>query len=226
MSKSKAPKKLSNGRYVCPKCGLSHAWEGQANACCAADQLDWAESAINRSATFKVPVAPGVVLHDLIVTPDELTPVTSGTAKATNPKDAAAFDKAPLHLVPASFKAYTALALAEGAMKYGSWNWRAAGVRASVYVSALQRHIDKWFNGEEFDPETGVPHLANAAACLAVLIDSKTQLNMTDDRPPRQYGLPDLVNKQLPDAVAGLREKFADKNPKHWTINDGGKEDL
>ena len=27
-------------------------------------------------------------------------------------------------------------------MKYGSWNWRAAGVRASVYVSALERHIE------------------------------------------------------------------------------------
>lgn len=34
MIKPKAPKKLSNGRYVCPKCGLSHAWEAQAAACC------------------------------------------------------------------------------------------------------------------------------------------------------------------------------------------------
>lgn len=195
-------------RYACPTCGLSHAWEGQANACCLV---------VYDGVSNVLYDKPGLNYHD--ITPP-------APAKATNPKDAAAFDKAPLHLVPASFKAYTALALAEGAMKYGSWNWRAAGVRASVYVSALQRHIDKWFNGEEFDPETGVPHLANAAACLAVLIDSKTQLNMTDDRPPRQYGLPDLVNKQLPEAVAGLREKFADKNPKHWTINDGGKEDL
>lgn len=140
-------------------------------------------------------------------------------SKPTNPKDAAAFDKLPLHLVPASFKAYTAMALAEGAMKYGAWNWRAAGVRASVYVSALQRHVDKWFNGEEFDPETGVPHLANAAACLAVLIDSKTQNNLTDDRPPRQYGLPSLVNIESPAVLVKLRIAFGDKQPKHWSIN-------
>lgn len=145
---------------------------------------------------------------------------SSSSLKPTNPKDAAAFDKAPLHLVPASFKAYTAMALAEGAMKYGAWNWRAAGVRSSVYVSALQRHMDKWFNGEEFDPETGVPHLANACACLAVLIDSKTQMNMTDDRPPRQPALPGLVDKQTPNILVKLRGLFGEKKPKHWTIND------
>ena len=42
--------------------------------------------------------------------------ITNPGSKPTNPKDAMAIDKAPLHLVPASFKALTALALAEGAM--------------------------------------------------------------------------------------------------------------
>lgn len=168
--------------------------------------------------TFELP--EGLSAEDLAdCEPGTVVPLEDST-KPTNPKDAAAFDKAPLHLVPASFKAYTAVALAEGAMKYGSWNWRAAGVRASVYVSALQRHLDKWFNGEEFDPKTGVPHLANAAACLAVLIDSKTQMNMTDDRPPRQYALPGLIDKEVPHAIAGLRETFGHMTPKHWTIND------
>ena len=196
----KKVRKLSNGRFVCPTCGLSHVWQAQAAACCGAAGLRSEGPVLNRGG-----YVDGV--------------------KATNPKDAAAFDKAPLHLVPASFKAYTAMALAEGAMKYGSWNWRAAGVRASVYVSALQRHLDKWFNGEEFDPETGVPHLANACACLAVLIDSKTQQNMTDDRPPRQHGLPGLVNDETPRVVAKLREVFGDRNPKHFSINDDGTGD-
>lgn len=137
--------------------------------------------------------------------------------KATNPKDAIASDKAPLHLVPASFKAFTALALAEGMMKYGAWNWRSAGVRASVYVSALQRHLDKWFNGEDFDPETGVPHLANAAACLAVLIDSQVQGNMTDDRPIEQDAFPFLVNEEIPAGVKQLRNKLSHCNPVHST---------
>lgn len=199
----KKPRKITSAaggpRWVCPKCGLSHSSEIAAAACCNAGKV---APTVDTGYIFNL---DGSYVND---------------SKPTNPKDAAAFDKAPLHLVPASFKAYTAMALAEGAMKYGSWNWRAAGVRASVYVSALQRHVDKWFNGEEFDPETGVPHLANACACLAVLIDSKTQQNMTDDRPPRQYSLPGLVNEETPRVIAKLRDTFGDKNPKHWNIND------
>lgn len=140
-------------------------------------------------------------------------------SKASNPKDAAAFNKAPLHLVPGSFKAYTALALAEGAIKYGAHNWRVAGVRASVYKSALERHLDKWWNGEDIDPDTGVPHLANAAACLAVLIDARAQDNMVDDRPPAQIDFPYLINVFVPGKLEVLRETFADADPVHWTIN-------
>lgn len=141
-------------------------------------------------------------------------------AKPSNPKDAIATDKAPLHLVPAAFKAYTALALAEGAMKYGAHNWRAAGVRASIYVAALQRHMDKWWNGENNDPHTGVPHLANACACLAILIDALISEQLTDDRPPRQENLSSLLDSMMPNAVATLRQTFAGSHPRHWTIAD------
>lgn len=140
--------------------------------------------------------------------------------KATNPKDAIASDKAPLHLVPASFKAYTAVALAEGAMKYGSWNWRAAGVRASVYKSALERHLEKWWNGEDLDPETGVPHLANACACLAILIDADILGKLEDDRPPVQADLPRLIDVVTPERIAHLRDVFGNCDPKHYTIKD------
>ena len=142
-------------------------------------------------------------------------------SKPSNPKDIAAFNKAPLHLVPGSFKAMTALALAEGALKYGSNNWRVAGVRASVYKSALERHMDKWWNGENCDPETGVPHLANAAACLAVLIDALAQDNLHDDRPPAQADFPHLLNDVVPEKLFDLRREFGHCKPVHWTINGG-----
>lgn len=141
-------------------------------------------------------------------------------AKPSNPKDAIATDKAPLHLVPAAFKAYTALALAEGAMKYGAHNWRAAGVRASVYMAALQRHMDKWWNGEACDPSTGVSHLANACACLAILIDAHVSEQLTDDRPPRQANLPSVLDVSVPGVIRNLRSVFGDADPRHWTIND------
>lgn len=104
--------------------------------------------------------------------------------KATNPKDAVATNRLDLSLVPSSAVAYIALALTEGEAKYGGYNWRVAGVRASVYVAACKRHLAKWFDGEECDPVSKVPHLANALACLAVLVDSKEAGNLKDDRPP------------------------------------------
>lgn len=146
--------------------------------------------------------------------------LTLESTKPSNPKDAIATDKAPLHLVPAAFKAYTAMALAEGMMKYGAHNWRAAGVRASIYRSALDRHLDKWWNGEDCDPKTGVHHLANAAACLAILIDAAVSDKLTDDRPPAQGNLSSLLDDRVPETIARLRDTFGNANPKHWTIND------
>lgn len=113
-----------------------------------------------------------------------LRPEARNDSKPTNPKDAAATTRLDLSLFPATARAYGALALTEGDLKYGGFNWRDAGVMASIYYAACGRHLDKWFNGEESDPTTGVPHLANAIACLAVLIDAVEKGNLNDDRPP------------------------------------------
>ena len=111
---------------------------------------------------------------------------TKTDRKSSNPKDAAATTRLDLSLFPASARAYGALAMSEGDLKYGGFNYREAGVQASVYYAACGRHLDKWFNGEEADPKTKVPHLASSLACLAVLIDAVEQGNLNDDRPPRQ----------------------------------------
>lgn len=126
--------------------------------------------------------------------------------KPSNPKDAAATNRLDLSLFPATARAYGTLGLQEGDFKYGGFNYRVAGINASIYYSAINRHLDKWYNGEEFDPKTGVPHLANALAGLAVLIDGIEVGNWTDDRPPRAdvAGLLDKFEQK----VAALREKF------------------
>jgi len=101
-------------------------------------------------------------------------------------------------LFPMSATAYGALAFVEGDLKYGGFNWRVAGVSSSTYIAALLRHIAKWYNGEELDPKTGVPHLANAIACLAVIIDATESGMLNDDRPPKSD-------------VASLLSKFEEK---------------
>jgi len=104
--------------------------------------------------------------------------------KDTNPKDAAATTRLDLSLFPDSAVAYGALAMTEGHLKYGGYNYRERGVLASVYVAACRRHLAKWWNGNGKDPKTGVPHLASAIACLAILVDAIETRVLKDDRPP------------------------------------------
>lgn len=112
--------------------------------------------------------------------------IGASDSKATNPKDDAATNRLDLSLFPDSAVAYGALAFVEGDQKYGGFNWRVAGVMTSVYIAAARRHLAKYFNGEWADPKTRVPHLANALACIAILIDAHEQGNLNDDRPPPQ----------------------------------------
>ena len=104
--------------------------------------------------------------------------------KPTNPKDRAATDRIDLSLFPDTAVVYGALAMTEGDLKYGGYNYRPGGVQASVYVAACRRHLAKWWNGEDFDPKTKVPHLASALASLAVLIDALECEVLKDNRPP------------------------------------------
>lgn len=131
--------------------------------------------------------------------------------KDTNPKDRIGSKKLPLDLVPSTLKVYAALAFLEGALKYGAYNWRKSGVRASIYKAALERHLDKYWNGEWADPKTNVPHLASVLACAGIILDAHTASTLTDDRPPviPLSVLIDDSDKQ----VEHLKEMFKDHNP-------------
>lgn len=137
-----------------------------------------------------------------------------------NPKDIVGTRKIGLQLVPDSLSVYDALAFTEGALKYGQYNWRIAGVRVSVYISALRRHIAKFMAGEWADSTTGVPHLASARACLGIVLDAKLSNKLIDDRPPAQPGLIELIDKEAAEELALLKELFKDENPHQFTIED------
>jgi hypothetical protein len=139
--------------------------------------------------------------------------------KPTNPKDAVGCDKLPLHLWPASATMMGCLALLDGMLKYGRSNFREAGVRASIYYDACNRHMNAWFEGEDTDPDSGLPHLAHALACIAVIVDAQAADKLVDDRMyPGKYR--DLVETLTPH-VKRLKSKHANKSPKHWTIVEG-----
>lgn len=138
--------------------------------------------------------------------------------KPTNPKDLIGSGKLPLHLWPETATALGCLGLLDGMLKYGRSNFRAIGVRASIYYDAARRHMNAWFEGEEFDPDSGLPHLAHALACLAILADAQAAGKLNDDRMVAG-GYRKLVTELTPH-VARLKALHADKSPKHYTIAD------
>ena len=154
--------------------------------------------------------------------PAERAPVVSvgeGKESNPNPKDGIGATKLPLSLVPATAVAVASLAHLDGATRYGAWNWRAAGVRASVYLDALARHVARWQAGEELDPDSGVPHLGHAIACLNILVDAQACGRLADDRPP-SVDITALFQELTPN-VARLKQRNAGANPRHYTIADG-----
>ena len=101
-----------------------------------------------------------------------------------DPKKAAGAVKAPLCMLP-SFPLHEASwVLKSGADKYGPWNWRENEVCASTYRSAMQRHLDQWFDElEDVDPETSRSHLAHVIANACILMDAAKHGTLVDDRP-------------------------------------------
>lgn len=140
--------------------------------------------------------------------------------KETNPKDLIGSDKLPLHLWPTTATALGCLGLLDGMGKYGRMNWREFGVSASVYIAACKRHLDAWYEGEECAPDSELPHLAHALACLAIIVDARALGKLVDDRAYQGEGYLKLVAELTP-LVRMLRAKHADKKVHHYTIEDG-----
>lgn len=65
-------------------------------------------------------------------------------------------------LIPVGPLAHLARTYGFGAEKYEDNNWQ-KGYDWKLSYAALQRHLNAFWGGEDFDPEIGTPHLANAA---------------------------------------------------------------
>lgn len=143
------------------------------------------------------------------------------TTKPSNPKDAIGGNKVPMHLWPTTASAMGSIGLLDGMLKYGRSNFREMGVRASIYYDACSRHLNAWFEGEDVDPDSGVPHLAHALACLAIIVDAEAAGKLTDDRMV-QGGYRALIDRLTPH-VGRLKALHADRDPKHYTIADNSE---
>ena len=116
----------------------------------------------------------------------------------TNPKDLLGVKKVQLGLLPAAGKIYGALAMQDGAKKYGPYNWRDKKVRMTVYLDAMERHLLAMRDGEDTAADSGLPHLAHLIASASIIADAIEGGFLIDDRPPA-------------GPASNLLERFIDK---------------
>jgi len=130
--------------------------------------------------------------------------------KPSNPKDAIAVRKRKSSTVPQLVLAELGVAMLEGAIKYGRHNYRAIGVKSSVYYDAACGHIDDWWEGEDIDPDSGISHITKAIASLVVLRDSMIFGSLNDDRPPKhdvakhKAEMEEIIGKMCDDNVVSV----------------------
>lgn len=130
-------------------------------------------------------------------------------ALGSNPKDLLGVKKVDSTKVPAIAIAWESLAMMDGAGKYGSYNWRANKVVASIYVAACKRHLDSWLEGQEEAEDSGCHHLGHARACLGILLDAQTTGNLIDDRPVvnESSGRFETAIKYIASKISAMQER-------------------
>lgn len=90
-------------------------------------------------------------------------------------------DKPKFDLLPWEALESVAHVMTYGAAKYGAHNWR-AGLEWGRLFGACLRHMSAYWRGEDNDKESGLPHLAHAAACVLMLLSSVITGRGKDDR--------------------------------------------
>lgn len=116
----------------------------------------------------------------------QLTRPLTEVPSVSNPKQLYGDKKCPLQLVPPALEIAASKGLAEGAPKYGPFNWRSTKVNMTTYIGAMKRHLAAMADGEDVDPEAanGKLHLEGLAANIAILADAWYGGFLIDDRPP------------------------------------------
>lgn len=90
-------------------------------------------------------------------------------------------NKPPMGLLSSKWLVGVARVLGFGANKYASHNWRKGIVGSRLYDAAF-RHLAAWNDGEDLDPESGLPHLYHASCCLMFLSELMETRPELDDR--------------------------------------------
>jgi hypothetical protein len=98
-------------------------------------------------------------------------------------------DKPRFDLVPPFIEEEVAKVLTVGAAKYAPDNWKKVPDGKRRYIAAILRHISAYRQGETYDQDDGLHHMAHAICCAMFL------------------GEADLTGSPLPPALSSDEQK-------------------
>lgn len=105
--------------------------------------------------------------------------------------------KLRMHLMPPEPVRQIVKVLEFGAKKYAANAWR-DGIAWNRILDAAERHIAKWKEGDTYDDESGLNHLAHAACNLVFLLEyAKTHPELDDRYKPNE------THRTLHDVLEG-----------------------
>jgi hypothetical protein len=90
-------------------------------------------------------------------------------------------EKPRMDLLPTVPMVEIAKVLTFGAKKYAAHNWR-GGIEYSRLIGSAYRHLSAFNDGEDYDPESGLPHLAHLGCCVFFLLEQFVKGTGLDDR--------------------------------------------
>lgn len=117
-------------------------------------------------------------------------------------------------LVPVGPLEDVARLYAFGAKKYSAHNWR-KGYDWSLSYDAAQRHLTQFWNGEDIDEESGLPHLASVVFHCFALMEFARSYPQGDDRPPPSGAL--YVEPEEKPDEGGPEEKPIEYSKGCWS---------
>lgn len=114
---------------------------------------------------------------------------------SNDPKRDIGSSKASLACLPLTGIVLAGEVMRQGAEKYGAYNFRDTDVLCSVYFDAIIRHLFQWWEREDIDEDSGMPHLACVLANCALLLDGWWRDSLTDDRPQSPIDMAKLLDE-------------------------------
>lgn len=125
-------------------------------------------------------------------------------------------DKPRMSLLDPYVLSEVAKVLTFGAKKYEPHNWR-KGFCYSRLTDAVLRHVNAFNDGEDFDPESGLSHLAHAMCGLMFLLKNTQTHPELDDR----YKV-ESEAVVVPEKVAEINETVESRvHPNHACLRHG-----